>query len=316
MPQGRIRWLISGAQHETLHWFRHRLRVCAERARADEAGFDAGVTSGPGNSRARFRAWAPTLAALVVVVLTVSLGNWQLRRADEKRALQAQRDAAERDAPVDLSASGNDADALDGRRVRVRGRFVSEFEVFIDNRTHRGVAGFHVLSPLRLAGSDSHVLVLRGWVASDPRERWRVPRVPTPEGEVQVEGIAQRELAHTLELGRTPEPGPDDRIWLNVDLDRYRRWSGLAVRQPIVRELAPPQTSAGDFDDGLVRDWPQPGGDVEKHVAYAFQWYSMAALAAGLWIWFVALARWRRRSRDGDGHGDRDSDRDSDALRR
>ncbi len=248
------------------------------------------------SSRARFRAWVPTLAALVVVAVTVSLGNWQWRRADEKRALQAQRDAAGRDPPIDVSAAGNDIAALDGRRVRVRGRFVSEFGVFIDNRTYRGVAGFHVLSPLRLADSSSHVLVLRGWVASDPRERWRVPKVPTPEVEVQVEGIALRELAHTLELGRTPEPGSADRIWLNVDLDRYRRWSGLVVQQPIVRELGPPQAASGAIDDGLVRDWPQPGGDVEMHVAYAFQWYAMATLAAGLWIWFVALAPWRRRA--------------------
>ena len=251
--------------------------------------------------RARFRAWAPTLAALVVVAVTFSLGNWQVRRADEKRALQAQRDAAERDAPIDLSAAGNDAAALDGRRVRVRGHFVSEFDVFVDNRTHQGVAGFHVLSPLRVAGSNSYVLVLRGWIASDPRERSRVPQVPAPDAEVRVEGIAQRELARTLELGRTPEPAPGDHLWLNVDLDRYRRWSGLAVQLPIVRELTPPQTSQGDFDDGLVRAWPHPGGDVQKHVAYAFQWYSMAALAAGLWIWFVALARWRGRSQREDG---------------
>jgi cytochrome oxidase assembly protein ShyY1 len=251
-------------------------------------------------SRARFRAWVPTLAALVVVAVTVSLGNWQLRRAGEKRVLQAQRDAAERDPPIDVSAGGNDVAALDGRRVRVRGRFVSEFDVFIDNRTYRGVAGFHVLSPMRLAGSDSHVLVLRGWAASDARERWRVPKVPTPEVEVEVEGIALRELAHTLELGSTPEPGPADRIWLNVDLDRYRRWSGLVVQQPIVRELTPLQAASGVIDDGLVRDWPHPGGDIEKHVAYAFQWYAMATLAAGLWIWFVALARWRGRSRGGE----------------
>jgi surfeit locus 1 family protein len=127
-----------------------------------------------------------------------------------------------------------------------------------------------------------------------------VPRVPAPDGEVEVEGIAMRELAHTLELGTTPEPGPDDRIWLNVDLDRYRRWSGLSVQLPIVRELQAPRTASGPFDDGLVRDWPRPGGDVERHVAYAFQWYAMATLAAGLWIWFVALARWRRRPDDGD----------------
>ncbi len=152
--------------------------------------------------------WAPTLAALVVVFVTVSLGNWKWRRADEKRAQQAQRDAAERDPPIDVTGPDIDVKALDGRRVRVRGRFVSEFDVFVDNRTYRGVAGFHVLSPLRLAGSDSHVLVLRGWVASDPRQRWRVPSVPTPGPEVEVEGIALRGLARTLGLGRTPAPGP------------------------------------------------------------------------------------------------------------
>jgi len=238
--------------------------------------------------------WAPTLAALVVVFVTVSLGNWQWRRADEKRALQAQRDAAERDPPIDVTGPDIDVKALDGRRVRVRGRFVSEFDVFVDNRTYRGVAGFHVLSPLRLAGSDSHVLVLRGWVASDPRQRWRVPSVPTPGPEVEVEGIALRGLARTLELGRTPEPGPDDRIWLNVDADRYRRWSGLDVQPPIVRQLEPARVGDAPFDDGLVRDWPRPGGDVQRHVAYAFQWYAMAALAAALWIWFVAWP-WRVR---------------------
>src|SRR5690606_7179563 len=157
-----------------------------------------------------------------VVFVTVSLGNWQWRRADEKRALQAQREAAERDAPIEVTAAGVDAVALEGRRVRVRGRFVSKFDVFIDNRTYRGVAGFHVVSPLRLADSDSHVLVMRGWTPSDPRDRWQVPAVPAPADEVAVEGAALLDLARTLELGETPQPGPDDRIWLNVDLDRYR----------------------------------------------------------------------------------------------
>ena len=51
---------------------------------------------------------------------------------------------------------------------------------------------------------------------------------------------------------------------------------------------------------GLVRDWPRPGGDVHKHVGYAFQWYSMAALAAGLWLWFVLLAPLRARTKPED----------------
>lgn len=248
----------------------------------------------------RFRGWVPTLAALVILAVTVSLGNWQLRRADEKRVLQAQRDAAGRDTAIDIRPSGTDAAVPEGRHVRVRGHFVSEFDVFIDNRTYRGIAGFHVVSPLRLSGSDSHVLVLRGWIASDPRERWRVPELPQPQSEVEVEGIALREFPRVLELGRTPEPGPGDRIWLNVDRDRHRRWSGLDLQPPIVRELRAAHTASGPFDDRLVRDWARPGDDVDRHVAYALQWYAMAALAVGLWVWFVALARRRRRRERGD----------------
>lgn len=235
------------------------------------------------------RRWAPTVVALALVVVTVSLGNWQMRRAGEKRILQAQRDAAERDVPVALAAGEPDVDALAGRRVRVQGRFVPEFDVYVDNRTHRGVAGFHVLTPLRISGSDRHLLVLRGWIASDPRARARLPAVPTPDEPVMVEGIALRETPRTLELGSSPPPGPQDRMWQNVDLAGFARWSGLTMQLPIVRESQQALTAAGPWDDGLVRDWPLPGLDVDRHLGYAFQWYALAALAGALWLRFVVF---------------------------
>lgn len=235
------------------------------------------------------RRWVPTVVAFAVVAATVSLGNWQLRRADEKRTLQAQRDAAERDEPISLAAGEPDVDALAGRRVRVRGRFVSKFDVYVDNRTYRGVAGFHVLSPIRIAGSDRHLLVLRGWVAGDPRARARLPAVPTPDEPVEVEGVALREIPRTLELGSSPPPGPHDRMWLNIDLAGFARWSGLSMQMPIVRESQPATTASGAWDDGLVRDWPEPGVDVDRHLGYAFQWYALAALVGVLWLRFVVF---------------------------
>ena len=51
------------------------------------------------------------------------------------------------------------------------------------------------------------------------------------------------------------------------------------------------------FDDGLVRDWPQPGLDVDKHRGYAFQWYAMAVATAALWGWFAVWRPLRTRSR-------------------
>ena len=251
------------------------------------------MSSGHSSGSAPGRRWRrpaalPTLVAVAVIVLTTSLGNWQLRRADEKAAFQAQVDAADRDAPLSISAQQFDPSGFDGRRVVVRGRFVAERTVFIDNRTRKGVAGFHVVTPVRIEGSQRHVLVLRGWVARDPADRNRLPEVPAPAGVVDVEGLGQATIAQVLELRAAPEPGPQDRLWQNLDFDRFERWSALELQPLLVRQT-------GDLGDGLVRELPAAGGDVAKHRGYAFQWYSMAAATAGLWIFFTFFRR-RERS--------------------
>jgi cytochrome oxidase assembly protein ShyY1 len=244
----------------------------------------------------KLRAVVPTLAALALVAVTVSLGNWQMRRADEKRALHARHEAASRDAVVRVPGGDLDPASLEGRRVVARGELLPRWTVFVDNRTHKGIAGFYVLSPLRMTGSERHVLVLRGWVASDPRERSRLPDLATPAGEVEIEGIAQLDLEHVLELGRSAPPGPQDRLWQNADVASFARWSGLAMQPLVVRETVAPRVGADERDDGLVRDWPDPGSGVEKHLGYAFQWYALAVLAAGLWARFVLFGRRKAES--------------------
>ncbi|MBN9430408.1 MAG: SURF1 family protein [Burkholderiales bacterium] len=259
-----------------------------------------------------WRRVVPTLAALALIALTVSLGNWQMRRADEKRALQAQREAAEASAPLPLAGGTIDPAQLDGRRISARGRFDLAHSVFIDNRTHQGIAGFHVLTPLKIAGSDRYVLVLRGWVARDPAERSRLPMLNDPAADVELIGIGQRDLAKTLELGESAPPGPADRLWQNADLASFGRWSGLPLQPLVLRQTEAAQrvaageavaagaaqqpTAAGAvLDDGLLREWPVPGSDVDKHLGYAFQWYGLATLALGLWLWFVVFGKGKEK---------------------
>ncbi len=246
----------------------------------------------------------PTLAAVLVVLASASLGTWQLMRADEKRALQAQREAARTDAPIALGADLGDAKTLDGHRVRVLGRYLAERTVFIDNRTLRGMAGFHVVTPMMIEGSQRAVLVLRGWVASDPHQRTRLPEVATPTGLVAVEGVAQATIEQSLELGAAGEPGAD-RIWQNLDYGRFERWSGVKLVPLLIREsaaaagtapaVAAAETAAAGTamavasaraDDGLVREWPIGGPDVSRHLGYAVQWFALALLAASAWIYY------------------------------
>ncbi|MCL4746055.1 MAG: SURF1 family protein [Burkholderiaceae bacterium] len=229
-------------------------------------------------------AWLPALAALVVVAAASALGAWQLSRADEKRAVQAQRDAARTAPAIALDAQSRDAAALDGLRVRVRGRYWAEHTVYIDNRTLRGVAGFHVVTPIRIEGAQHSVLVLRGWIAGDPRERARLPQVRTPAGIVDVEGVAQAAIEQTLELAGDTGTG-DGRLWQNLDFERFERWSGLALVRLLIRESD--AAAPGHAGDGLAREWPIGGPDASRHVGYALQWFALALLVAAAWIYFA-----------------------------
>ena len=107
----------------------------------------------------------PTLAAVAGIALTLALGNWQLGRGNEKSALAERILAASRDALIALPAAEIRADDVAWRRVEVRGRFEPKYAVFIDNRVLHGVAGYHVVMPLRIGDSARYVLVNRGWVA-------------------------------------------------------------------------------------------------------------------------------------------------------
>lgn len=242
----------------------------------------------------------PSIAAFLLVALTVSLGNWQTRRAAEKVALQAERDQAAAQAPVTLDARALAApDALLGRRVVADGRFLERYSVFIDNRGYRGQAGFHVLTPFRLEGQAETVLVLRGWVPQDPAARGRLPALATPATPVRIEALAQRDLDQVLELMKAAPPGPEDRLWQNASISAVSQWSGLALLPVVLRQTTeallpfgvPPTASPAPEAVALVRDWPSPGAGVDKHRAYAFQWYSMAVLVTVLWFIFF----WRSR---------------------
>jgi surfeit locus 1 family protein len=215
----------------------------------------------------------PTLATLVFLVLTVSLGNWQGQRAASKRALQARYDAALLEEPVHAGSTLLDRDATLYRKLELEGVFDDARTILIDNRVLNGAAGYHVLTPLRVDGSPFAILVNRGWIAVG-RSRERVPAPPTPVGRVRLEGVAADPRSRFVELGNA---APQGRVWQNLDFARYAEASGLRL-QPVVLQ----QTS--DAADGLRRDWPRPDTGVDTHVSYAFQWYSLAMTLTVLWL--------------------------------
>jgi surfeit locus 1 family protein len=248
----------------------------------------------------------PTVAAVAVVALTVSLGRWQLDRAQFKMDQAEQRQQAALQAPLTnaelaalVQSPSFDTASPPARRVKLQGRFDAQWAVYIDNRLHQGIAGMHVLMPFYAEGITRPILVIRGWVPRDPQDRNRLPRFITPaEQIIEADIVARPETS--LELGGF-HPGPQDRLWPNVDSARFAAWSKLNVVPWMLREgrVMP----AGEIDKlgntpealgQLVQQWPEPATGADKHRGYAFQWFSLAALAGGLWLYFVV---WRGRAK-------------------
>jgi cytochrome oxidase assembly protein ShyY1 len=219
----------------------------------------------------RFR-WVPFLAAALVVAFGVSLGNWQLRRAEQKLALQEQMLMRAEFAPVNSNALAPKQTPEEFRRVVAKGEFIASWAVYLDNRPYQGRAGFYLLMPFKLAGSEQSVLVMRGWFPRDAINREHIPTITVPEGVIQIEGRVRASTGKVMQLGEAAalEPGA---IAQNVDVAEFARASKLSLQTFIIEQT-------NDAADGLVRDWPIPSVGIDKHKGYAFQWYSLALVAA------------------------------------
>jgi cytochrome oxidase assembly protein ShyY1 len=224
----------------------------------------------------------PTLALLALLAATLSLGNWQRHRAEEKALLRAQYDSAITAPPVQVSAASTNPSDLRFRPVRATGEFAAAAQVLIDNKVHAGRPGYDVVTPLRLAG-DRYVLVDRGWVAAGAR-RADLPQVPPPPGMVTVDGRANLPPARYLELQRDTSTGP---VRQNLDIARIGEASGLPLLPFIIEQT-------GGSTDGLVREWPAPDFGIDQHRSYMLQWYAFAILGCFLWL----TLNWRKREVD------------------
>lgn len=232
------------------------------------------------------------VAAVVAVALTARLGVWQLDRAAQKEAI-AHQVAAQAALPVvterDLQAAPVAGLAgLIGRQVDLQGEWLAGSTVFLDNRQMGGRPGFYAVGVLRVSGLTSGLLVQRGWVARDPADRLRVPELPTPEGPVRIQGRMAPPPSRLYDFG-----GEDQgRVRQNLDLAARSAELGLPLLPLSVLQSQPAPST---LPDGLLRDWPVVGVDVHKHHGYAFQWFALSALTAGLYVWFQVIRPRRRR---------------------
>jgi surfeit locus 1 family protein len=214
----------------------------------------------------------------------VALGMWQLNRAQEKEMIRDRMRVRANLPAVALDTTRVVSDEMMFRKAEARGSYLPEYQVFLDNKVYRGESGYQVLTPLRIRGTDMHLLVNRGW-APWGLDRRRAPVAESPAGEVTVTGRLAIPVRAPISLGDDDAQQGFARVWQNFDLERYRALIGAPVVD-LVMEL---DAESGASD--LVRDWPSyDDAWIQRHHAYAIQWFGVAAL-------FLVIVLFRLRSK-------------------
>ena len=229
---------------------------------------------------------SPTSRRTLIVLLMAGaavcarLGFWQLDRLQERRV--ANRIAAEARAapPVRLPERSGTAARLAHRRIEARGRYDHDNEIVVRGAALNGVPGVTVVTPLRLGGSDTALLVTRGFVPSPDAATVTLDSL-REEGEVRVSGVA---MPIDSGEGRPLERG-GLMTWGRLDIAALSERLPYAVYPVAVRQ-AP--------DSGLPRLprrlEPPPLND-GPHLNYAIQWFLFAGMAAVFAVVVVARRR-------------------------
>jgi surfeit locus 1 family protein len=205
----------------------------------------------------------PGLIAVVLLLASALafayLGRWQMVRADERAAFEAEAAAAGSLPELDLRTTPVDGTGA-YRHAVAEGIYDPAQQFYLEGRRQAGNTGYHVITALRLAGKRDYVLVNRGWIPGTAAS------APVPPGRVRVTGVLMRPQLPPLRLGQVsgvtrPYLDPAD----------YARESG--------REVAPLILVASDGGPGLIPAGLEHPSKQGMHEGYAVQWFAFAAVA-------------------------------------
>lgn len=228
-----------------------------------------------GNYVVRVR-WMVVCVMVIAMWSCVRLGLWQWHKAEQKqeitRALIHHAGAVQGQAQ-DLEQLAR-VEALHLQTVEFKGHYLPQFSFFLDNQLEQGQAGFHVVTPFLLDDQKHVVWVNRGWVAGFT-DHQKTPEISTSQDEQVIKGLFWQQTKIGFRLDK---PG---QAWQAVQpvIDfAYLRQHVPYTFPDVVVKLDPAA------QDGYLRHWEVPAGQVEKHLSYAYQWFgfALASLVIGL----------------------------------
>jgi surfeit locus 1 family protein len=215
---------------------------------------------------------------LILISLFTRLGFWQLSRAEEKQKLEETITYRNNLPPLTVDRLITLVPDLRFRKVVVRGEYKEDRHIFLDGKKHQDQIGYHVVTPLTIAGTDDvQILVNRGWIKMNKNGK-TLPDIPTPKGEVEVTG--------TIEIPRKPpiislHSFDADRDWgvrwPFLDTDYYAAQNNVLAQSFYILQ---------DPNDkhSFIREWPVFNAKRYIHILIALQWFVFAVIAVAVYL--------------------------------
>lgn len=236
------------------------------------------------------RWWWVTLLVLALMILLARLGIWQLDRLAERRTANAQLLAAIESAPIDLNSEiseytgttpGDISQDLANRDVVLTGSYDYSNQRILKLQTWEGQAGIHLITPFVLEGSDTAVLVDRGWI----------PDAEYEAGLTFAEDMEQRTVEGYIALTETIRRRTAEAVVPVSPGNEIFRVDISALSEELPYRIAPfyvKQTPTGGTPAQLPIQTPKEVDLSEgPHLGYAMQWFIFSLGLGVAYVIFV-----------------------------
>ncbi|MGL4712396.1 MAG: SURF1 family protein [Shewanella sp.] len=220
------------------------------------------------------------LLILTVAVFTVlvKLGLWQLARGTEKTALLAQMEARQTSLPLRFEQLQLkvDKEGVTGYRLQVHATPASSQIWLLDNQIYQGQVGYLAFQPLQVEAEQPWLLVELGFIAAGSH-RDELPHITPLSGKLNIEGRLYQKQINPLSQALMAEMGASIRFQ-NLNIPEMAKAIGHPVLPVVLQPEQLPSLT-------LPHPWQPFPLSAQKNWGYALQWFSMAAVFAGLMLW-------------------------------
>jgi len=210
----------------------------------------------------------PSLITIALLYIMISLGYWQLDRAEYKANVQSLIESKQGTATISLDSIDKEEENWLYQPVFVSGEYDLQHQIFLDNQVNNMVAGYSVFTPLKISENQA-ILVNRGWVPVGG-SRLSLPDISATSEVLRIDGL----LSHA----------PSKTLVLSDNANSYLQWPTvlqyvdiIEIEKQLDYKLMPMIIIMDQAAQTKLQPLPiKINMRSEKHTAYAFQWFGLS----------------------------------------